>query len=173
LRAVGLAVASAALAVTGCSGPDPSTGDSAASGPPKVATGIRVIEVATVGRILVDESGKAVYVNNADTLRAIRCTGACAETWQPVEVTGEAVPAKVGGVNGTFSIIDRPGGDKQLALTGHPLYTYTKDTKKGSISGNWATETLAGRKATWHVVTATGVLPARSASPSPTADSGS
>jgi predicted lipoprotein with Yx(FWY)xxD motif len=172
-RTIGLAVAAAAaLAVAGCAGAEPESGDPAVSGPPKVATGIRVVDVQPVGKVLVDSRGMAVYVNNADTLRALRCTGTCEQTWRPVEVSGDAVPAKIGGVNGTFSVVERPDGTNQLALTGHPLYTYAKDTKKGSIGGNWTTETLRGTKVTWHVVTATGALPTHSASPTATTEPG-
>jgi predicted lipoprotein with Yx(FWY)xxD motif len=167
-----VSAATAALAVAGCAGPAPSSGDPAVSGPPKVATGIRVVDVKPVGKVLVDRAGMAVYVNNADTLRAIRCTGECAQTWRPVEVKGDAVPAKIGGVNGTFTVVERPDGMHQLALTGRPLYTYAKDTKKGSIGGNWTTETRGGTKVTWHAVTATGALPTHSASPTATTEPG-
>ncbi len=167
---VGIAVAVAAAA--GCAGPAPTTGDAAVSGPPRVATGIRVVEVPPIGKILVNSDGMAVYVNNSDTLRAIRCTGACTDTWRPVEVSGDAVPAKLAGINGTFSVVERPDHTKQLALTGHLLYTYAKDSKKGSIGGNWTTENQRGTRVTWHVVTATGALPTHSASPTNTAESG-
>jgi predicted lipoprotein with Yx(FWY)xxD motif len=108
-----------------------------------------------------------LYVNNVDRLTRIQCASACLAVWKPVEVAGDAVPAKLPGINGTFTVVKRPGGVKQLALTGHPLYTFTKDTKPKSASGNMSTDAFGGRHFSWHVATATGAMPTHSPSPSP------
>jgi predicted lipoprotein with Yx(FWY)xxD motif len=131
---------------------------------------IRVRDVKGLGKILVNAHGRPLYVNNVDTAGRIRCAGACSISWRPFEISAESVPSKLPGINGTFSVVERPDGTRQLALTGHPLYAYVEDKEPGTAAGNWVTVAFSGSNFTWRVVTATGVLPPRTTvSPSPTA----
>jgi len=84
-----------------------------------------------MGSILADSSGRTVYVltaNGAD----VKCTGACLSVWPPVLLTGNTTPQKVAGVSGTLSTVDQ-GGQKQLTVNGHPVYTYSADSKRKGI----------------------------------------
>jgi len=62
------------------------------------------------------------------------CNGMCATNWPPLLVDGN--PA----VSGSYSIITRDDGKKQLALNGMPLYFYAKDTKPGDKIGDGRSE---------------------------------
>ena len=174
VRLLGGAVAALAL-VAACTSPDPAGSDPAGAngnraGEPVVDTGVRVATVPGLGKILVSSKGKPLYANDVDTARRLHCAGECATKWIPLEISGNAVAAKVPGVNGTFSIVERPNGTKQLALTGHPLYTFSEDKSAKEVSGNWATDTFHDKKFTWHVITATGALPTSTTMPSETSD---
>lgn len=162
-----------ALAAAACTGPDPSDGSKDKDGGRiSVETPvIRVREVEGLGKILVNAHGLPLYVNNVDTAGRIRCAGACSISWRPFEIGAESVPPKLPGINGTFTVVERPDGTRQLALTGRPLYAYAEDKEPGTATGNWVTAAFSGSKFTWRVVTATGVLPPRpTGSPSSTTD---
>ncbi len=174
LGAVGLLALVLASPLAACTSPDPADKDPATKAAEASRhapnPGVRVVEVEGLGNVLANAAGKPLYSNDADTTRRIHCVGTCATTWVPVEVKADIVPAKIEGVNGTFSIVDRAGGTKQLALTGHPLYVYSRDKAGEPVRGNWTSETVGGKKVTWHVVTATGTMPTVRATPTTTDD---
>jgi predicted lipoprotein with Yx(FWY)xxD motif len=166
VRLGGVAVALAAM-IIGCTGGGSDTDDGVVETKPAV----RVANAAEIGKILVDAKGMPLYVNDVDTERKMACAGKCTMTWRPFAVPTRAVPLKLRGVNGSFGTVKRSNGTFQLTLTGHPVYTYTKEGKPGTAKGNGTSDTFGGKKFTWHVVTATGRVEAgASASPSETPD---
>ncbi|MEQ4205195.1 hypothetical protein [Actinopolymorpha sp. B9G3] len=167
VRLGGVAVALAAM-IIGCTGGGADKND---DGVAVTKPAVRVVNAPEIGKIVADAKGMPLYVNDLDTGRKIACGGECAMTWRPFAVASAAVPLKLRGVNGSFGTVKRSNGTFQLTLTGHPVYTYTKEGTRGTAKGNGMTDTYQGRKFTWHVVTATGrVEPAGSASPSATPD---
>jgi predicted lipoprotein with Yx(FWY)xxD motif len=111
-----------------------------------------------MGRILVDSHGMALYANNVETTTStLKCIGECATEWPPLMVTG-AVPKELAGIKGTFTLVPRPGSGKQLALNGHPLYTFDEDKSPGMVHGNGFVDNGRGTTLTWHVVTPSGVV---------------
>ncbi|REF37483.1 secreted repeat protein with Y-X4-D motif [Thermasporomyces composti] len=165
-----------ALAAAACTGSGSSGGSNGEDGEGTRASvetpDIRVRDVRGLGKILVNAHGRPLYVNNVDTAGRIRCAGACSVTWRPFEISAESVPSKLPGINGTFSVVERPDGTRQLALTGRPLYAYVEDKEPGRAAGNWVTVSFSGSSFTWRVVTATGALPPHpTESPSPTTNS--
>jgi predicted lipoprotein with Yx(FWY)xxD motif len=111
------------------SGATTTTGGAAAAG--------TTVAVASnsLGNILVDSKGMTLYVwDNDTTAGKSGCTGACAQAWPPLTVTG--TPTYGTGLNASmFSTITRDDGTMQLAVNGHPLYRWAADTKAGDTTG--------------------------------------
>jgi predicted lipoprotein with Yx(FWY)xxD motif len=90
----------------------------------------------TVGHILVTPKGKTLYVFAADSKNKSTCYGSCAKFWPPRHVAaGSTPPAKISGIPGTFGVITRTDGTRQLTYDGAPLYTFAGDKKLGDMNG--------------------------------------
>jgi predicted lipoprotein with Yx(FWY)xxD motif len=128
-------LAAAAAAAAGCGGGGASAATEAA--PPKTASG----QAATVGlaktrlgEILVNSHGLTLYLFKADQGTKSACTGACAEAWPPLLVTG--APTLGSGVNASLvGTTTRPEGTTQVTYHGHPLYLFAQDHKAGETNG--------------------------------------
>jgi predicted lipoprotein with Yx(FWY)xxD motif len=124
----------AVIALAACS----SSSKSAASPPTSAAPvsgGVTVsIGTTKLGKVLVNSAGRTLYVSAKDAGGSTKCTGECALAWPPVGVTGTATYG-IGLSASMFSTITRPGGTKQLAVNGKPLYTYSGDTNAGDTTG--------------------------------------
>lgn len=104
---------------------------SASTGP----TTITVTQNKTWGPTLTLKDGFTVYRLTKDSTNKSTCTGKCATIWLPV-VLAPGQKAAVGvGVTGLGSFA-RANGTKQVTFQGIPLYTFTKDTRSGEVSGN-------------------------------------
>ena len=88
-------------------------------------------DVVTVhlGRLLVDDTRYSVYSYDGDTATNANCVGDCLANWSPMLAPSAALP------RGEWSIVDRPGGRKQWAFRGKPLYKYLKDSKPQAFDG--------------------------------------
>jgi predicted lipoprotein with Yx(FWY)xxD motif len=111
---------------------------------------------SNIGAYLVDENGKAVYVNINDTAgTASTCDDICAQTWAPVLYTGSdiaAVDETMVGDNINVALlgtITRDDGTEQLTYAGWPLYTYVNDLENGDVMGN-------GMDNTWYLISPEG-----------------
>jgi len=131
-----------ALAVAACGG----GGAATASPPPAPSkTTTTPTQTATVrvansrfGRILVDSTGRALYLFKGDSGTGSACSGACAVAWPPLR-TG-AAPAVAGGASaGLVGTTARSDGARQVTYNGHPLYLFVKDQKPGEVSGQGVT----------------------------------
>jgi predicted lipoprotein with Yx(FWY)xxD motif len=124
------AVAGALAASHGLSGRGSVTAAPASSGQPPV----KVARVAGFGRILVTAHGYALYYFTPERNGAIKCTDSCAQIWPPLLLRNGATPPRaVRGAAGTFGVVVRPDGTRQLAYRGRPLYTYVDDKKPGQV----------------------------------------
>jgi predicted lipoprotein with Yx(FWY)xxD motif len=140
-----------AVAVAGCGGGGDS--GSAAIGPPRTASG----QTATVGlastglgKVLVNDQGRTLYLFRADHGTTSACTGGCATEWPPLR----AGKPKVGtGLQASaVTTIKRSDGKSQVSYHGHPLYTYVGDQKAGDTTGQGINAFGAG----WYAVTSSG-----------------
>jgi predicted lipoprotein with Yx(FWY)xxD motif len=77
-----------------------------------------------------DTRGLTLYTRDADPPGKSACTGECAAQFKPFVAAAGAQPF------GAWSVIARDDGQKQWALKGKPLYTYTKDVDPGSLGGD-------------------------------------
>jgi predicted lipoprotein with Yx(FWY)xxD motif len=138
--------------------PIPSTAPSptpvTASPSPVVATGIKVgtAKNSRLGRILVDGSGRTVYLFLADMGKKSTCYSACAQYWPPVLTKG-APQAVSGAAASLLGTTKRTDGTLEVTYAGHPLYYFITDRKPGDATG----QGVDGFGALWYVVSPSGV----------------
>jgi predicted lipoprotein with Yx(FWY)xxD motif len=152
IRSIGFAAAFiAVLAVAGCGSSDSSSSGGAygggGNGTTKPASttasangggGAAVVSVATapkLGQIIVDSKGFTLYDFHKDKGTKSSCYGACAGVWPPLTTEGTA-QAEGGAMASKLGTTKRSDGTIQVTYAGHPLYTYTADTKPGDVTGN-------------------------------------
>ena len=130
------AVLLAGLAVAACGG-----GGAATASPPQTSSGASAtvgVANSSLGSILVDSSGRTLYLFKADVGDKSACAGACATAWPPLLVTGKPT-AGTGLSASKVGTITRPGGHQQVTYNGHPLYLFIKDKKPGQTTGQGVT----------------------------------
>ena len=163
----GLALVAAVAA--GCGGGGATAATPAA--PPKTASG----QVATVGlaktglgQILVNSQGLTLYLFKADQGTKSACTGACAEAWPPLLVTGK--PSVGSGLQGSLAgTTTRPEGRTQVTYHGHPLYLFAQDHKAGETNG----QGISAFGAAWFALNSAGNQVSGSSSPTGSGGGGS
>ncbi|HEU4392316.1 MAG TPA: hypothetical protein VFR04_01635 [Solirubrobacterales bacterium] len=108
-----------------------------AKSPPGAESGAMVLTVASapkVGPVLVDSAGFTVYDFHKDKGTTSSCYGACAKVWPPVLTEG-APQVGEGASASKLGTTKRKDGTVQVTYAGHPLYTYTADSKPGEANG--------------------------------------
>ena len=100
----------------------------AATGPATVKVGT----TASLGKVLVDGAGMTLYTFKKDTGSVATCTGKCAALWPPLLTKG--TPRAGSGLSGKLGVTTG-SGPQQATYNGHPLYTYSGDTKPGQTNG--------------------------------------
>lgn len=99
-----------------------------------VAAGPLTLKLATtsLGQVLVDGTGRTLYIFTKDEKNKSNCTAGCLALWPPLY----GVPAAGDGVTaaklGSFTTAD---GKTQATIDGMPLYYYTPDTAPGDVKG--------------------------------------
>jgi predicted lipoprotein with Yx(FWY)xxD motif len=144
-----VAIPLTALGIAACGG-----GGAATAATPKTSTGVSAtvgVVNTSLGPILVDSSGRTLYLFKADVGTKSACVGACATAWPPLLATGNPT-AGTGLTAAKLGTITRSGGDHQVTYNGHPLYLFVKDTKAGQTNGQGVTAFGAA----WFAVTASG-----------------
>jgi predicted lipoprotein with Yx(FWY)xxD motif len=149
-----------ALAVAACGGSGAATASPAPSktttAPIKTAsasTRTATVRVANsrLGRILVDSTGRTLYLFKADVGTKTKCFGACATAWPPLR-TGVKPAVRSGARAALVGTTKRPDGARQVTYNGHPLYLFIKDHKPGDVTGQGVT----AFGATWFAVSPAG-----------------
>jgi predicted lipoprotein with Yx(FWY)xxD motif len=94
------------------------------------------ISVATTpaGKVLVDPTGRTLYVFAPDSRGHSTCTGSCESYWPPVP-GADAKRGAGAAVTATLGSIKRPDGTSQLTANGYPVYTYVGDHARGEANG--------------------------------------
>lgn len=146
-----IAIAGTAFITAACSSGSPNATNAAATVPlppvtspavvapvppvaPPAATPLLMTTHTKLGRILVDENGKAIYVLTADRSGHIACNGKCLQFWPVVAVPAQ-LPGHLPGVTAKLGVLIRTDGVRQLTLGGAPVYTFVGDTRPGSAAG--------------------------------------
>ena len=106
---------------------------------------------SSLGQILVDGTGRTLYLFEADTGMQSTCSGACAQAWPPLTTNG--APKAAGSASlSLLGTTTRSDGTTQATYSGHPLYYFVSDTKPGDTNGEGSTAFGAG----WDVLSPTG-----------------
>ena len=159
LSLAALAVAGAmVLAACGGAGTSSSSGSAAGYGAPTAgsaggsgAASVVGTKTGSLGTFLVDGKGRALYLWEADHGSTSTCTGACAQAWPPLTITGP--PKASGAVRGSLlGTTKRADGSREVTYAGHPLYLFAGDSRAGQTTG----EGSNGFGAPWWVVTPAG-----------------
>ncbi|HST18336.1 MAG TPA: hypothetical protein VLK36_11745 [Gaiellaceae bacterium] len=104
-----------------------------------------------LGRILVDGSGRTLYLFEKDKHGKSTCTGQCAGFWPPLIATGKPIAA-AGAKASLLGTTKRADGRLQVTYNHHPLYTFAKDVRKGQTNG----EAVNAFGAEWYALSAAG-----------------
>jgi predicted lipoprotein with Yx(FWY)xxD motif len=161
-----VALAAAAVLAAGC-GSDNNSGSGGNSsgsgggiygggGPTSTSGGAS--SVATVsatstslGMILVDGSGRTLYLFEKDQPNQSACAGACAAAW-PVDQTSGTPKAGSGVTASMLGTITRSDNTTQVTYNKHPLYYFQGDSGTGQHNG----QGVDAFGAKWYVVTPAG-----------------
>jgi predicted lipoprotein with Yx(FWY)xxD motif len=135
MRVLAAAAAAGALTLAACSSP-PATHDSVGVGSSRL------------GAILVDHSGRTLYIFGSDKPGASVCVAACARVWPPALAVGAPTAGRSVSSTG-LGTIGRADHSRQLTYYAHPLYTFSGDTGGGQLNGE-------GFLGTWFVVSPSG-----------------
>jgi predicted lipoprotein with Yx(FWY)xxD motif len=104
-----------------------------------------------LGMVLVDGSGRTLYLFEKDQPNQSACAGACVAAW-PVDPTSGAPKAGSGVKASLLGTIKRGDGSTQVTYNKHPLYYYSGDSQTGQHNG----QGVDAFGAAWFVVTPAG-----------------
>jgi predicted lipoprotein with Yx(FWY)xxD motif len=127
-----------------------SGGAAPTSNPP---SGVATIAATSskLGMILVDGSGRTLYLFEKDQSDQSACSGACAAAW-PVDQTSGTPKAGSGVTASLLGTIRRGDGTTQVTYDHHPLYYYSGDSGAGQQNG----QGVDAFGAAWYVLTPAG-----------------
>jgi predicted lipoprotein with Yx(FWY)xxD motif len=131
------------------------------------ATGATVTTAKTgLGRILVNSTGRTLYLFEKDKKGKSACSGQCAKFWPPLITKGK--PRGAAGVKpALLGTTKRSDGRMQVTYNHHPLYTFKQDTAKGMTKG----EGLNFFGGEWYVLSTAGAKVAKGSSSSSSSSS--
>ena len=113
------------------------------------AVKVKVGSTKKLGRFLVDQSGRTLYLFEKDKNGKSACYGQCAAGWPPLVGT----PSPGSGVTASkLATTKRRDGKTQVTYNGHPLYRYAGDSSAGQTNG----EGSKAFGASWYVVAPSG-----------------
>ena len=98
-------------------------------GPPLNAPPGFKVTTTVAGRLLVNDKDYSIYSWDKDPPNKSVCTGDCARTWHPILAPAAAQP------QGEWTIIQRAPGERQWAFRKKPVYTFSEDLGRESVTG--------------------------------------
>ena len=145
-----IAGSTGAALITAC-GSNPYGGGSTAAGTPSGSSASVTVASSKLGKILVDGSGRTLYLFAADNGTTSNCYDSCAQVWPVLTTSGNPVAGP--GVNGSLlSTTKRKDGSLEVVYNGHPLYYFSGDKQPGDVTG----QDLNSFGASWYVLTPAG-----------------
>jgi predicted lipoprotein with Yx(FWY)xxD motif len=122
---------------------------SGAAAAKQATSGTRItLHKTKLGKVLATSSGKTLYLYTPDAKNKSNCYTGCAGFWPPLMAKGK-LSAATGVKARLLGTTRRRNGKRQVTYKGHPLYTYTGDSKAGQVSGQ-------GYQSIWYVVNSLG-----------------
>jgi predicted lipoprotein with Yx(FWY)xxD motif len=133
-----LAAAGARAAGCGSSGPGSGSGGSGGAASPvgSGSSGVAMVNAASskLGMVLVDGSGRTLYLFEKDQPNQSACSGACVAAW-PVDQSSGTPKGGSGVKASLLGTIKRGDGSTQVTYDHHPLYYYSGDSGAGQQNG--------------------------------------
>ena len=109
---------------------------SAYGGPIQNNAAVNLAENPDFGTILVEASGRTLYLFTVDEREKSNCSGGCATAWPPLLTIGD--PTAGEGVNADrLGTITREDGSTQVTYNGWPLYYFQNDQEPGDTTGQY------------------------------------
>src|SRR5207245_968843 len=118
----------AAIAAVACGNSTATTSPSAA--PPASAATVVVATNSKLGQILVDGSGRTLYLFEADKGMSSTCYSACAQYWPPL-LTNGAPKAGAGATASLLGTTMRTDGTTEVTYGGHPVLRGDRSQSRG------------------------------------------
>lgn len=116
------------------------------------STGTVSLRSTKLGKVLVNSSGRTLYLFTKDKSAHSTCSGQCVAFWPPLLT--KTKPTAGTGVNASLlSWTKRSDGTMQVTYNKHPLYLFVKDKAAGQVHG----ENVDAFGGEWYVVSAKGV----------------
>jgi predicted lipoprotein with Yx(FWY)xxD motif len=132
---------------------------------PAVAAGSAIsLKQSSVGNVLTDANGRALYLFAGDDRNVSRLSAAGRAVWPPF--TSTTLPRATSGANAAqIGTATGTGGGTQITYNGHPLYYYVGDHQPGQLLG----QGLNQFGARWYVLSAKGnaITSAAKSAPAP------
>jgi len=131
-----------------------SSSQAAPASPGAQATGAAAkvsVRGSKLGKILVDGTGRTLYLFLKDKGTASTCFGPCATVWPPLVTQGKP-QSGAGASAAQLATTKRQDGKVQVTYHGHPLYFYADDHAPGDTTG----QGLNQFGAEWYVLTPSG-----------------
>jgi predicted lipoprotein with Yx(FWY)xxD motif len=125
-----------------------------------VAKGTVNLSATPYGMVLVNASGHALYLFEADKGTKSACYGKCATDWPPLLATTAKPKAGAGVKASLLATTKRRDGKLQVTYRGHPLYRFFLDKSAGQTKG----QNLNFFGGEWYLLSAKGVAITKSAS---------
>jgi predicted lipoprotein with Yx(FWY)xxD motif len=133
LAAVGVLAAGCGSNGSGGMGGYGSSGTAPASGGASSVATVSATSTS-LGMILVDGSGRTLYLFEKDQPNQSACAGACAAAW-PVDQSSGTPKAGSGVTASLLSTIKRSDNTTQVTYNKHPLYYFQGDSGAGQQNG--------------------------------------
>jgi predicted lipoprotein with Yx(FWY)xxD motif len=111
---------------------------------------VKVVTSKKYGKILVDASGRTLYLLTSDTASSFACTAGCTGLWPPLLTKGKPRGGK--GISKKKLGTAKRGASLQVTYDGHPLYLYAGDTGTGQVNG----EDIKSFGGVWYVLSSSG-----------------
>jgi predicted lipoprotein with Yx(FWY)xxD motif len=134
-----VALAAVGVLAAGCGSNGSSSGGYGSSGTTPAsgaASSVATVSATStnLGMILVDGSGRTLYLFEKDQPNQSACTGACVAAW-PVDQSSGTPKAGSGATASLLGTIKRGDGSTQVTYKQHPLYYYAGDSQPGQHNG--------------------------------------
>jgi predicted lipoprotein with Yx(FWY)xxD motif len=150
--------ATALLTLGACGNSSSSSTAQSAGGTSGGGTAAHVLSVGntSLGKVLTDSRGMTLYTLSADGKNHSTCATDCLQFWPAV------APSKAGTLSVTTGRTATPDGTPIATVAGHPVYTFSQDSKPGDVNGEGINE-FGG---VWHAISPSGSPVSGGTSPS-------
>src|SRR5437588_7820591 len=129
----GAAIVAIALVTAACGSGGYNKPAGASGTTPATAAASVSVANSSLGPLLVDGSGRTLYLFEGDTGSTSTCKDACAQAWPPLLTPG--VPNEGSGASAAeLGTTTRADGTAEVTSHGHPLHTYVADPMEGDTN---------------------------------------